>query len=327
MVTEQHLRVGVIGTGTMGKNHVRVYTLIREAELVAVADPDPRSREEVAARYNIPAYRDHREILDKVDAVSIAVPTAQHRAIALDCLEAGVHVLVEKPIASTSAEGREMVAAAKVAGRVLQVGHVERFNPAVMELVRVLEGERVVAIDARRLSPVTPRVTDIDVVFDLMVHDIDIALSIAGGPMAKLSAVGRPVPPAPLDHVVAHGRTTSGVIVRFAASKITQETVRQLEVTTERAYITVNYLTKDIIVHRSAAISVTRGDGYSYVEEGSFSRPHLAAIEPLRSEIEHFLGCVRSGATPLTSGESAIAALEVAERVQRSASGDPTPAT
>ena len=326
-MTGQHVRVGVIGTGTMGKNHVRVYSVIRDATLVAVADPDAAVRNEITARYNIPAYRDHRELLDKVDAVTIAVPTAQHRAIALHCLEAGVHVLVEKPIASTSAEGREMVAAAKAAGRVLQVGHVERFNPAVMELARVLEGERVVAIDARRLSPVTPRVTDIDVVFDLMVHDIDIALSIAGGPMAELSAVGRPAPPARLDHVVAHGRTTNGVIVRFAASKITQETVRQLEVTTERTYITVNYLTKEITVHRSAAISVTQGDGYSYVEEGNFSRPHVAAIEPLRSEIEHFLGCVRSGATPLTSGESAIAALEVAERVQRSALGGRTPDT
>lgn len=304
----------------MGGNHVRVYGLLRDVDLIGIADPDPPRREAMAAKYGIRTFADHRELLPHVSAVTVAVPTAQHLAVTLDCLAAGVHVLVEKPIAATSGQGREMLAAAKAAGLVLQVGHVERFNPAVMELARVLEGERIVAVDARRLSPVTPRVTDIDVIFDLMVHDIDIALALTGSPLAELSAIGRPPPPAALDHVVAQGRTESGAIVRFAASKITQETVRELEVTTDRSYVTVNYLKSDITVHRRAAVSVTQPDGYAYVQEGTLSRPHVAPMEPLRLELEHFIECIRTGRTPITSGASAIAALEAAEQVQRAAS-------
>lgn len=312
------LRVGVIGVGSMGRNHARVYELMREAELVGITDLDVAARQEVAARHATRAFPDNGSLLREVDAVSIAVPTALHRSAALESLAAGAHVLVEKPIAGTISDAEAIVAGARERRRTLMVGHVERFNPAVRELDRILANERVLAIDARRLSPPTPRVTDVDVVLDLMIHDIDVVLALVGEPLDDLSAVGRPAPPAALDHVSAQGRTARGIIVRLVASKITQETVRELTVTTEDAYITINYLNRDITVSRRAAIRATSpADGYAYVHEAVLARPHVPTVEPLRLELEHFVACVRSGRSPITSGEGALAALRVAERIQR----------
>ena len=151
-MTPPRVRVGVIGAGSMGRNHLRVYDSLRDVDLVAVADPDEAVRADAAARFGVRTFADHRDMLDQVDAVTIAVPTVLHQVVAVDCIAAGVHVLVEKPIASTSAEGDAIVRAAADRGVVLQVGHVERFNPAVIEVERMLRDERLIAIAARRLS-------------------------------------------------------------------------------------------------------------------------------------------------------------------------------
>jgi virulence factor len=313
------IRVGVIGAGTMGRNHLRVYHSLRDVDLVAVADPAKAACDDAAARFDVLTFADHRDMLDQVDAVTVAVPTALHQAVALDCIAAGVHVLVEKPIASTSVEGEAIVRAAADRGVILQVGHVERFNPAVIEVDRMLRHERLIAISAKRLSPPTPRVTDTDVIFDLMIHDIDIALALSGSRFVTLTAVGRPEAPAPLDHVAAHGRLQSGVIVELTASKVTHETVRRLDVTTEGAYITVNYLNRDISVSSRAAITEERSDPYAYIRQASLARPHAPDVEPLRQEIMHFVGCIRSGEKPISSGETALEALRVAEAIARTA--------
>ncbi len=318
-MTSTRIRVGVIGAGSMGRNHLRVYDSLRDVELVAVADPDEAARGDAATRFRVRTFADHRDMLDQVDAVSVAVPTILHEAVAVDCIDAGVHVLVEKPIASTSAQGEAIVRAATARGVVLQVGHVERFNPAVIEVERMLRDERLIAIAAKRLSPPTPRVTDIDVIFDLMIHDIDIALGLSGSKFAMLTAVGRPEAPAPLDHVSAHGRLETGVIVELTASKVTHETLRRLEVTTENSYITVNYLNRDISVSSRAAITEERSDSYTYARQASLSRPHAEDVEPLRQELLHFLGCVRNGRKPISSGETALEALRVAEAIARTA--------
>lgn len=251
--------------------------------------------------------------------MTVAVPTAQHHTVAIECLRAGVHVLVEKPIADSSAHAEAIIAAAREHGVVLQVGHVERFNPAVPEVSRLVAEDRPIAIAARRLSPPTPRVTDIDVVFDLMIHDIDIALSPGGAPFVSIAAIGRPAAPAWLDHVAVQGRLQNGVIVTLTASRVTQDTVRQLEVTTERAYIAVNYLNRDITISQRAGVTEEQARGYSYVDQASVIRPHVPTVEPLQLELEHFVDCVRSGKDPLTSGASALDALRVAEHVARSA--------
>lgn len=316
-VSAVRLRVGVIGAGTMGKHHVRAYKALRDVDLVGVADPDQDARRAVRELHDVPTFADHRQLLGLVDAVSVAVPTTQHLDVALECLAARLHILVEKPIASDSDQGERIIAAARSAGRILQVGHIERFNPAVAELVRLIRGEQLLAISAQRLSPPTPRITDVDVVFDLMIHDIDVALSIADAEsFADLAAIGRPVRPAPLDHVVAHGRTRTGVLIRLEASKITHHTVRELDVTTDRSYIRVNYLNRDIAVHRGAAVTTVPAPGYAYVEQGSITRPHVPMVEPLVLELEHFVDCISSGQRPVTSGESAVASLRIAERIQ-----------
>jgi predicted dehydrogenase len=313
------IRVGVIGAGSMGRNHLRIYDSLRDVELAAVADPDRAARDDAAERFGVRTFADHRDMLDQVDAVTVAVPTALHHAVALDCIAAGVHVLVEKPIASSSAQGEVIVRAAADRGVVLQVGHVERFNPAVIEVQRMLRDEQLIAIAAKRLSPPTPRVTDIDVIFDLMIHDIDIALGLSGSHFATLSSVGRPDAPAPLDHVTAHGRLESGVIVELTASKVTHETLRRLEVTTESSYVTVNYLNRDISVSRRAAITGERSDSYAYTRQASLARPHAPDVEPLRQELVHFLSCVRTGQKPVSSGETALEAMRVAETIARTA--------
>jgi predicted dehydrogenase len=211
------------------------------------------------------------------------------------------------------------VRAAAERGVVLQVGHIERFNPAVIEVGQMLRDDRLIAIAAKRLSPPTPRVTDIDVIFDLMIHDIDIALALSGSRFATLNAVGRPEAPAPLEYVAAHGRLENDVIVELTASKVTHETVRRLEVTTESSYITVNYLNRDISVSSRAAITDSRSDSYAYIRRASLARPHAPDVEPLRQELMHFLGCVRSGETPISSGKTALEALHVAESIKRTA--------
>lgn len=319
-VTPGRLRVAVIGAGSMGRNHARVFDLLRDVDFIGIADPDPAARVNVAEHYGVATFADYRELFGRIDAASVAVPTALHRAVAIDCFKAGVHVMMEKPIAANTREAVEILSAARASGCILQVGHIERFNPAVAALGPILAGERIVAVSAERLSPPTPRVIDVDVVFDLMIHDIDIAMALVGAPPAVLGALGRPSPPARLDHVTAHGRTDQGVLLSFTASKITQETVRRLQVTTERAYVTVNYLNRDIAVHRGGELFANATEGYAYVEEGSLTRPHVSAVEPLRAELEHFVACVRSGTQPLTSGESALDALRVAEDIQRLAS-------
>jgi len=317
---KRRVRVGVIGAGHMGRNHVRIYDLLRDAEIAGVADPDPRARDEVAAAYGVATFADHHALLKVVDAVSVAVPTALHRAVALDCLAAGKHVLIEKPIAATSEDAEAIVTEAGRRGLVLQVGHVERFNPAVAELGRIVASERLLVIGAQRLSPPTPRIADIDVVFDLMIHDIDIVLALAGAPIVSLGAIGRPAPPALLDHVSAQGRTENGILVRLEASKITHQPVRRLEVTTDRSYVTVNYMNRELTVYRRGSVlSSDPSGGETYVQEASVARPHVATVEPLRLELEHFLARIGDGREPLTSGQQALEALRVAERIQRAA--------
>lgn len=314
---DRRVRVGVIGAGNMGRNHARIYELLRDVELVGIADPDPAVRDEMARRHRIKTFAHHAELLAAVDAVSVAVPTAAHFAVGQDCCAAGVHLLVEKPITARSEDAEVLIKTARTRGLVLQIGHVERFNPAVLELDRVLDGERILSVAAQRLSPPTPRVADVDVIFDLMIHDIDIVLSLIGAPIGELTAVGRPGRPALLDYVSAQGRTDNGIIVRLEASKITQETVRRLEVTSDRSYVTVNYLNRDITVYRGGAVVTSAPDeGYAYVQEASVSRPHVPTVEPLRLELEHFIDCIRHGNEPRTSGEQALSALRVAERIK-----------
>lgn len=304
----------------MGANHARVYSMLRAADLVGVADPDRVARERIASIYGVPAYDDHRHLLPNVDAVSIAVPTRSHLEVAIDCLRQGLHVLVEKPIAADLASGEAMLAEAGSRGRVLQVGHIERFNPAVTEAARVIAGERVLAISARRLSPPTPHVPE-DVVLDLLIHDLDIAMHLASSPVASFGALGALNERAELALVMAHVGFENGILADLIASKMTQQRIRELDITTDRSHVTVNYRTRDVSVYRKGSVSVVdEVDRSRYMQEAVIEKPSVPMAEPLYLELEHFLGCVR-GTAPRLDPREAVASLAAALRIRDLALG------
>jgi predicted dehydrogenase len=299
----------------MGTNHARVYAMLRGADLVGVADPDRSARERVAATYGVASFASHEQLLGSVDAVSIAVPTREHVPIALACLAAGAHVLVEKPIAPDIASAERLVGAAQEAGRVLQVGHVERFNPAVTQAADAIAAERLLAIAARRLSPPTPHVPE-DVVLDLLIHDIDIAMHLAASEVRTVHAMGRADGRGELQLVMAQLAFRNGVLAGLTASKVTQERVRELDLTTDRSHVAVNYRTRDVLVYRKGQVSVLdQADRSRYRQEAVIERPSVVSAEPLYLELEHFLACVR-GAAPRVRPAEAVASLAVALRVR-----------
>lgn len=315
-VMMRRVRVGVIGVGTMGANHVRVYSMLRGAELVGITDTDPGALRTAARRYDARAFADHHALLDHVEAVSLAVPTSSHYEIALECLRRGVHVLVEKPLAKNVWEGEALIAEADARGLVLQVGHIERFNPAVQELIGILRGERVLAVSARRLSPPTPRVRDVDVIFDLMIHDLDIACQIARSPVGTISSMGSVVKGDDLDLVMTHIEFANGVLADLIASKITQQRVRELEVTTENAYVTVNYRTRDISIYRHGTlVPEDVSSPAQYRQEAVIEKPLVRSSEPLYLELEHFIGCI-CHQRPLISARDALEALRLATQIR-----------
>ena len=191
------VKVGVIGIGNMGWHHARVLSLLRDAELVGVADPDADRGRLATEQFGCRWFADYRTMLTEVEAVCIAVPTLLHHPVGMACLEAGLHVLIEKPIAASQDEATALIQAARTAGRLLQVGHIERFNPAFRELIKVVANEEVVVLEGRRHSPHADRANDVSVVLDLMIHDIDLVLELAQSPVVRLAAAGGAVPMAP----------------------------------------------------------------------------------------------------------------------------------
>ena len=197
------VRVGVIGIGNMGWHHARVLSLLRDAELVGVADPDAGRGALAVAQFGCRWFPDYTELLGEVEAVCIAVPTLLHHRVGMAAMQAGVHVLIEKPIAATQEEATALIQAAETAGRLLQVGHIERFNPAFRELLKVVAGEEIVVLEARRHSPNPDRANDVSVVLDLMIHDIDLVLELAASPVVRLAAAGGRSSDGPIDYVLS----------------------------------------------------------------------------------------------------------------------------
>lgn len=312
----KRIRVGVIGVGNMGIHHARVFSMIPGVEVVGVADPDPERLGRARDAHDVPGFADHRELLGIVDAVSIAVPTALHRRIAGECLERNVHVLVEKPIAASVGEGEELFALAHRHKVVLQVGHIERFNPAVQELRKIVVGQTLYAIGTRRCSPPTPQIADVDVVFDLLIHDLDIALALADAPVRSIKAMGRAVKDRRTDHVLAQVEFANGVLADLVASKITQQRIRELAVTTDSSYITLDYISRDIAVYRNASVTPAGGASspLQHTEGVVVEKPVVRPMEPLRLELEHFIACI-NGAPAVTGPSDALAALRVASTI------------
>ena len=296
------VKAGVVGVGALGRHHARVWAAVPGARLVGVHDTDAGRAAEVAAAHGCRAYPDVGSLLADADAVSIAVPTLAHHAVARQALEAGRDVLLEKPMTATLAEADDLVACAASRGRILQVGHIERFNPATSALLTAGRGARFVEV--HRLGSFSPRSLDVDVVLDLMVHDLDIVLALDGTEPVQIEAVGVPVLTPKVDIANARLRFASGLIANVTASRVSLEKVRKFRVFAPRTYVSADFTT------REAQIYKLESDGGA--PRIAASRQGAPDQEPLRLQIESFARAVAERSAPQVSGEDGRRALALA---------------
>lgn len=304
------IRAAVIGSGYLGRFHAQKYAQESGVELVAVVDPRAEARESLAKELGVRAVADHRELLGMVDAVSVVTTTPMHFSIAADFLSAGAHVLVEKPITETVEQARELIARANAAGRVLQVGHLERFNPVIVAAEGELAGARF--IECQRLAPFKERGTDVNVVLDLMIHDIDIVQSIVGRPIESIDAVGTPVFSGAVDIANARLRFEGGCVADVTASRVSLKTERRMRVFRHDAYLSLDLQQRILTVIRKRSTAPSAGELPVTIDERSFEQ-----ADALRAEISAFVDCIRTGRAPLVGGEDGLRALETAIRITR----------
>jgi len=307
------IRVGVIGVGSMGKNHVRVYSELKGVELVGVADKDEKTGREVADKFDVGFFSNYNDLLKKVDAVSIVVPTKFHHRIAKDVLSAGIDVLVEKPITSTLKEADELIRIADEGKRILQVGQIERFNPALMQARDYIKPKEVIQIEAHRIGPSGARITDAGVVLDLMIHDLDIILSILGDDVREISAFGKRISGDHEDFAEAMLKFGSGALASITASRNTQKRERTLKITQKDSYIVVDFMNKVLEIHKQAKSEyVTQDSKSKLVYSDVVERPYISQDETLKLELQSFVDCVKSRKPPIVDGRAGKKALEVA---------------
>jgi predicted dehydrogenase len=314
----RQVRVGIIGAGRMGQRHCRVYSSLRQAQLVGICDAVPEVGHQVAQQYDVPFYRSIEDLLDYVDAVSLATPTPLHFDLAMRCLAQGVHVLIEKPITETIEQAEMLTRAAEASNLVVQVGHIERFNPTYMELKNVVEDMAVVAVNLRRLSAYVGSNTDVDVVLDLMIHDIDLVLDLIGQEPASVNAYGLTAFGGTVDHAVVHLNFESGPLLTMTASRVTEQKVRSIEVTALEAYLEGDLLNKTISVHRRTIGEYLNQNhqGVKYRQESIVERIHVPPFEPLFLELQHFIDCVLKGKPPAVPARDGLKALRLAAVIQ-----------
>jgi predicted dehydrogenase len=302
---KNRLRVGVVGVGVMGRNHARVLADVADVELVGIVDPDPKQRDFVAGTLGCAAFEDLDALLDRgVDAVTIAAPTHLHHRLAIECISRGVNLMVEKPIAPTVEEGRAIVAAARRAGVTLMVGHVERFNPAVESIKRAIKNQDILSIAITRVGPFPPRMSNVGVVIDLAVHDIDLIRWFTESEIVEIQPQLSSAVAEREDIALLQFRTASGVLAHINTNWLTPFKARTIHVATRDKYLIGDLLT----------LQVTECFGFQ--PDGSYSMRHLSVgyAEPLRSELLAFVKAIRSGEPPPVTGEEAVASLEVAIR-------------
>src|SRR5215475_8603108 len=297
------LRLGVVGVGVMGYNHARVLAEMPGVSLVGVADPDEKQADFVRRTLGCAAVPDVSELLAlDVDAVSIAAPTHLHRSIALAAIARGVHVMVEKPIASSVVEGREIIAAARRGGVTLMVGHVERFNPAVQAIKEAIRDEDIPSIAITRVGPFPPRMSNVGVVIDLAVHDIDLIGWFTESEIIEVQPQLSSTRAQREDIALLQFRTASGVLAHINTNWLTPFKARTVHVATKRKYVIGDLLTRQVT------------ECFGFQPDGSYSMRHLSVghAEPLRAELAAFLSCVRHGTRPAVTGEEGVASLEIA---------------
>ena len=298
------LKCAVIGTGYLGKFHAEKYASLDDCELVAVVDINEQAAQEVAHKYGAKALTNYQSLLNQVDVVSIVVPTRLHHQVSCDFLNAGVHVLVEKPITVTLAEADELIHIAKQKQVILQVGHLERFNPAVIGLDKEA---KPLFIEAHRLSPFNPRANDVSVVLDLMIHDIDIILALIDSDIKRIDASGTAVLTQGID--IANARLTfeNGCVANVTASRISMKMERKMRMFRPCSYISVDFQNKILTKHKTGDKEMFPNIPEILTEESVFE-----SGDALLEEIKHFIDCVKTGKNPLVSGDAGRRALETA---------------
>jgi predicted dehydrogenase len=305
---ENQVRVAVVGCGEFGRNHARVYRDMPNVNLVGVVDENRERAAQIAQEFQVRTFQSLEELRGVADAASVAVPTVVHREIGCRLLAMGIDALVEKPMARTLAEADALIACAGKNSRILQVGHVERFNPAVLAVEPIVN--RPLFFEVHRLGVFTPRSLDVDVIYDLMIHDLDILLALLEQPVKEVKAVGIPVLTDKVD--IAHARLEfpSGAVANVTSSRVSTERVRKMRFFQQREYISLDYARRDAL-----RVGVKRGGPQP---EFGFEKLPAPDVEPLRGELEAFVAAVRTRVAPKTDGAAGRAALELADRVMES---------
>jgi predicted dehydrogenase len=311
MKSAERLKAGVIGVGYLGRYHVEKYHGLPDVDLVAVVDVDAGRAREVAEYYGATAYTSHQEALAGLDVVSVVVPSDQHYAIAADCLSARVHTLVEKPMTSTLEEARSLIEIAERNDCLLQVGHLERFNPAVIAMRERVQ--RPMFIEVHRLSPFKQRGTEVNVVLDLMIHDIDIVLALVPSRIAAIRPIGLPVLSNGVD--IAHARLEfeCGCVANLTASRVSQQAMRKMRIFQPDSYISLDLMSAEVVVHRKQG-GALNADGMPLI---ATEHLRLDRGDALLKEVESFVRAVRQGGPVAVSGEDGARALDVALQINR----------
>lgn len=322
------LRAAVIGVGHLGQHHARNYTEIPGVELVAVCDADPGAGEKIARKHKTQFVADAQKLIGAVDLVSIATPTVTHHVIAKTMLKAGIHCLVEKPMTATVEEAEELVELARAAGLVLQIGHIERFNPTMVAIRQYLNGPRYITAD--RVSPYPFRSTDVSVVMDVMIHDIDLVLALVGSDVKSLEAIGVPVISKTVDTANARLRFENGAMATITASRVSFKTERKMRIFQPDAYISLNFAEKEANIFKKGPKLLDGFDpatfkpslvanlkAFLFGDLIKISKAKIDEKEPLRAELTSFVESVVSGKTPECTGEAGMKAIKIAAAIEK----------
>ncbi len=305
------LRTAVIGVGYLGSFHAQKYAAIPDVQLVGVVDSDPARAREVADSLGVSSHGDHRELIGQVDAVSVAVPTQFHHAVARDFLAAGVHVLIEKPITVTIEEADELISLANSRGVVFQVGHLERFNPVLMAIDGILS--EPLFVESVRIAPFKPRGTDVNVVLDLMIHDIEIIQHIVRSGVRRVDAIGAPVFTGEEDIANARILFDNGCVANVTASRISLKSERKMRIFQRDAYITLDFQNRKVLVAQKGS-----GELFPGIPNVRVDERELGQADPLLREIESFIAAIRNGTPPEVSGLDGRMALSTALTINNS---------
>ena len=317
------IKVAVIGAGMMGKNHLKTYKNLQGVELVGVYDVFPEAAKAAAEAYNIKAFSSMEEVAANVDAVSVVTTSVTHADVGEFFMNHGIHCMMEKPLATTEEGCMRLINAAKNNNVVLMVGHIERFNPAVEQMSKLLsDTTKIRSMTAQRMSAASGRITDVDVSMDLMIHDVEVVQSLMKSPVVNVQAASVKTKESPLgkDYITALLEFENGATANLTASRITQSRVRTLTVTTDTNYIDMDFINQSINVHTQGRMPYVNQeeipDWMNYGLKGSVEQLFIPTNQPLQAELAYFVKCVNGEATPRVGGEQALAALRVIWEIQ-----------